>query len=67
MDIQSYQVENRKRPSSVCPKCNGKFRFNENNATLICLSCGFEEDAKREKDKEILPVRSDDMLKSSGY
>jgi len=60
-------TDRRLRPSAVCPKCQGKFRFNENNVILICLSCGFEEDAKREKDKEILPVRSDDMLKSSGY
>ena len=66
MDNQPYQVNQRKRPSSICPKCDGKFRFNENNKILICLSCGFEEDAKRERDKEILPIRSDEMLRARG-
>ena len=59
-------MEKRKRDSSVCPMCHKDLRYRQ-NSTLICSGCGFEIDAKRESDKNLLPERSDDLLRQGGY
>lgn len=66
--MNDFITERRKNRSDVCPECNKPgFRYNDDNKVLRCAWCGHEIDAKRETDKDLLPIREAEMLMNGGY